>query len=233
MALGLGAVLVLFFLLATVIILPVTVATHEEAPEALAAQAISVAVWDGFMILVVYYIVRKSGGSWRSLGMRSPHPRPDGRPWSTRSFLGFIAGAYFTSITAVVIYNAAINALGLDDLLPSQQLPDAYFDHDWLVAMIGFSVVVAAPVAEEIFFRGFIFAGLRRRMPFVAAGLISGVLFSLAHTDPGLILPFTLVGLVLAFAYERTGSLYAAIGVHFIFNALSFLALLLVPGARN
>ena len=141
--------------------------------------------------------------------------------------------AYIASMAIVVSYSEIISALGLDALKPSQQLSDPFFKHDWLIAMIGFSVVMTAPVAEEIFFRGFLFAGLRKRLPFVAAGLISGAVFSLAHADPGLILPFTLVGFILAFTYERTGSLYASMGVHFLFNAISFLALVFVPGARN
>ena len=99
--------------------------------------------------------------------------------------------------------------------------------------MIGVAVVGAAPFAEELFFRGFLYGGLRRRLSVLPAALLSGVLFAIAHLDPGLIVPFTLVGFVLAFTYERTGTLVAPIGVHFVFNLLSFLALLLVPDARG
>ena len=53
---------------------------------------------------------------------------------------------------------------------------------------------ITAPLAEEIFFRGFIFGGLRRYMNLATAGAISGFLFALAHGDPGLILPFWGIG---------------------------------------
>ena len=89
------------------------------------------------------------------------------------------------------------------------------------------------PFAEELFFRGFFFAGLRRRLGFILAAMFSGFVFSLAHADLGLILPFTGVGMVLAYSYERTGSLYAPIGIHVLFNLVSFLVLILVPEARN
>ncbi|HWO72064.1 MAG TPA: CPBP family intramembrane glutamic endopeptidase, partial [Dehalococcoidia bacterium] len=81
-------------------------------------------------------------------------------------------------------------------------------------------------------FRGFLYGGLRQRLAMPVAALASGGLFSLAHGDPGLVVPFTLVGAVLAYIYERTGTLLASIGTHFTFNALSFLILVLVPGAR-
>jgi len=233
LVIGSCGVLLLFFLLATAIILPVIAATDEDAPETLAAEAVTVALWDVSMVLIVYYLVRKVGGRWRNLGLRPPRPNADGRPRSIGSLFGFIGLTYIASIGVVIFYNVVINALGLDLLKPSEQLTDSFFEHDWLVPMIGFSVVIAAPVAEEIFFRGFLFAGLRRRMPFVAAGLLSGAVFSLAHFDPGLVLPFTLVGLILAFTYERTGSLYTSMGVHFLFNAISFLALVFAPGARG
>lgn len=230
---GFCGVLILFFLLAAVIILPVTAATDEESPETLAAQALAVALWDASMVMVVYYLIRKAGGRWRNLGLHSPRPRESGEPWTRGSLLGFICLAYIASIGVVIVYNVVVNALGLDLLKPSQQLTESFFEHNWLVPMIGFSVVIAAPVAEEIFFRGFLFAGLRRRMPFIVAGLLSGAVFSLAHFDLGLVLPFTLVGLILAYTYERTGSLYTSMGVHFIFNAISFLALVFVPGSRG
>ena len=233
LVIGFCAVLILFFLLAAAIVLPVTALTDEDAPETLAAEAVTVTLWDASMVLIVYRLVRKSGGLWRNLGLRAPRLRADGQTRSIGSFFGFVGLAYLASIGVVLVYNIVINALGLDFLKPNQQLTESFFEHNWLVPMIGFAVVIAAPVAEEIFFRGFLFAGLRRRLPFVVAGLLSGAVFSLAHFDPGLVLPFTLVGLILAFSYERTGSLYTSMGVHFMFNAISFLALVFFPEARN
>ena len=62
---------------------------------------------------------------------------------------------------------------------------------------------------------------------------VSGFVFSLAHQDVGLIIPFTLVGIVLAYTYEKTGTLFGSISVHFVFNLVSFALLLLVPDFRG
>ncbi|HLF77079.1 MAG TPA: type II CAAX endopeptidase family protein, partial [Dehalococcoidia bacterium] len=174
LVIGFVAVFVLFFIFATAIVYPVVEATQEDSTEALAAQAIAVATWDVSMVFIVYYLVRRRGAGWPNLGFRPPLPRLDGTPRTAAWLLGFVLLLYAASIMSVNAYGVLIDLLGLDELKPGQQLPDTFFDHDWLVAMIGVSVVVAAPIAEEVFFRGFLFGGLRRRLPFVAAGLISG-----------------------------------------------------------
>jgi membrane protease YdiL (CAAX protease family) len=69
-------------------------------------------------------------------------------------------------------------------------------------------------------------------MPFWAAALASGFIFSLAHGNVGLIIPFTLVGAILAYTYERSGTIFASMGVHFVFNTVSFTLILLFPELR-
>ena len=72
---------------------------------------------------------------------------------------------------------------------------------------------VIAPIAEEIFFRGVIYAGLRKRLPVVPALVLSSALFASAHMDSMRLLPFVL-GVVAALLMEFTGSLVPAILAH-------------------
>lgn len=60
------------------------------------------------------------------------------------------------------------------------------------------SVGVIAPFAEELLFRGVIFAGLAQRLPLYWAAAISGVIFGAAHLDPWSIVPLAVVGTGLA-----------------------------------
>lgn len=91
---------------------------------------------------------------------------------------------------------------------------------------VGFLIVGVAPITEEIFFRGFMFAGLRRKLPFVAAALISAGVWGLFHyTGPGawgVVAQLAVFGVILAWLYERTGSIWPTIGVHALNNALAF-----------
>ena len=87
--------------------------------------------------------------------------------------------------------------------------------------VIGLLVVlscVIAPVAEELFFRGVLFAAVRQRLSRGWAILASGAAFALIHTNPVGFLPIMLIGSLLAYLYERTGSLAAPIAVHILHN---------------
>jgi membrane protease YdiL (CAAX protease family) len=89
---------------------------------------------------------------------------------------------------------------------------------------LGVLVVGAAPISEELFFRGFFFGGLRGRLGFWGAALISAVLFGLVHLPSGVAQAPALAGfgIVLAWLYERTGSLGPPILMHMLQNAIAF-----------
>ena len=95
-------------------------------------------------------------------------------------------------------------------------------------------VVLLAPFVEETLFRGLVFGGLKDRSRLLAYAA-SCALFALLHVwqfavagrDPAyflLMLQYVIPGLVLAWAYEHAGTLWASIGLHAGVNALSALA---------
>jgi membrane protease YdiL (CAAX protease family) len=81
---------------------------------------------------------------------------------------------------------------------------------------------VIAPISEETFFRGFIFAGLRRDYPFGIAAGVSSLIFAVGHMVPGAILPLYVLGFLFAWLRERTGSIWPSIAMHMLNNALYF-----------
>jgi uncharacterized protein len=84
------------------------------------------------------------------------------------------------------------------------------------------AVIVAAPLGEELFFRGFLFGSLRTRLPFLPAAAISGLVFGLFHVQPLLVAVMVFVGIALAFLYERRRSMAACIAAHAIFNLIGY-----------
>ena len=84
-------------------------------------------------------------------------------------------------------------------------------------------IVLGAAFAEEVFFRGFFFSGLRQRYSLWPAALISGVSFGIVHapTGPLAVIPLAVLGVALAWLYERTGSLWLCVIAHAINNALA------------
>ncbi len=92
-----------------------------------------------------------------------------------------------------------------------------------------FLIVIAAPVAEEIFFRGFMFAGIRSHGSFVVAALVSSGVWGLFHFTGEdswpVVLQLSLFGVILCAVYERTGSIRPAIALHMLNNAIAFAVL--------
>lgn len=90
--------------------------------------------------------------------------------------------------------------------------------------------------AEEVFFRGFLYAGLRERWGVGWAMLISSAIFAALHVLPSVMLPIFMMGVVFCWLYERTSSLWPAVALHATMNSLAFLGIYLVeryPGLTN
>jgi CAAX protease family protein len=87
-------------------------------------------------------------------------------------------------------------------------------------------VVVAAPLAEEVFFRGMLQRTLARRLPIWPAMLITSLLFGVSHFQALQLPALAAFGLVLSMLAHRTGRLGRSIWAHIGFNATTVVALL-------
>ncbi len=94
-----------------------------------------------------------------------------------------------------------------------------------LVALLVLPVIVA-PLSEELVFRGGVYRILLHHAPRWVALIVSGLLFALVHGYTFTLVPLTVLGIVLAYAYERTGRIAVPILVHALFNLTSVLNLL-------
>lgn len=89
--------------------------------------------------------------------------------------------------------------------------------HQWVaVAVAAAMLVLVAPVAEELIFRGLGFAAFGP-----VAVPVTSLLFAVAHGLPSLVVEVAVAGLVLAEIRRRTGSVLPGIGVHMAFNGLA------------
>lgn len=82
-----------------------------------------------------------------------------------------------------------------------------------------------APVAEEFLFRGYIYPILKKYSEPYAAAVLSGVFFGLVHGHVWVLIPLSIFGVILALAYEWSGSIWAPILGHTIFNSLTVLVI--------
>ncbi len=93
------------------------------------------------------------------------------------------------------------------------------------------SVVLMAPILEEILFRGILMKQLSRFMPSVLALFLSAALFGLAHWNLIQSTYAFLCGALMGFIYLRYRSIASSMLFHFGFNITSILLLLLIPEA--
>jgi uncharacterized protein len=155
------------------------------------------------------------------------------------SDFGFRRVSWRAGVTSVVA--AAVGYYGLTavystvfKLTGTDKLPTEFGVGRSTWALIGTAAFVCAiaPMAEEIFFRGFFFGSLRRlHVPFGArelgpwiAAVVTGILFGLAHFDsaqPEFLIPLGFLGFVLCLVRWRTGSLYPGMAFHSANNALA------------
>jgi membrane protease YdiL (CAAX protease family) len=96
------------------------------------------------------------------------------------------------------------------------------------VGLSGFALVfLIGPFLEELFFRGCLYRALRRRLNVLAAVLVSSFVFALMHGYFFLFFYVFLVGLSLAYLYEKTESLVAPLSFHMLNNLFVLVLFLL------
>src|SRR5207244_12722933 len=160
--------------------------------------------------LLACTLLRDALLSARNVGGGPASPGPLGLSRPRRSWIGLAAAAYLGYIVMALAYSSLVH--------PHQQdvTRDLGFGNGAFGAIAaGALIVVAAPFSEEVFFRGFIFGGLRHRLSFPVAGLISAAIFGLFHyTGPGslgVVPQLAFLGFALSWVYEETGSIYPTI----------------------
>jgi uncharacterized protein len=177
--------------------------------------------------LIISIRSRAPGSTWygalRVLGLRST------RFWPA---VGWVIFGLIVVYVVTIIYGVLIQTLHW----PLQTNGDALVQEARTMpftvigALIG--AVVIAPFCEEIFFRGFLFAGLLRGMTVLWATLISTTLFTIVHGDIGSAVPLFAIGLMLAMVRWRTGSIWPGMALHMLNNAIaSVLVIATILGA--
>lgn len=96
------------------------------------------------------------------------------------------------------------------------------------LAFLAIFVAVIGPVFEEIFFRGFAYRALRSRWGRWPSVLATAVLFSLLHASLSAFIPILGLGVLLACAFESSGSLIPSIVIHVCQNSAAVAGALLV-----
>jgi len=143
------------------------------------------------------------------------------REWPL-AFVIAIAGVAATWLVLIVLsltgYNDWLQGhIGED---PRQEVVKAFGDADdpLLLGLLCFTAVIVAPVTEEVLFRGYLYPASKRFIGRWAALLFTSLVFAVAHANAMALVPLILLAGLLTVAYELTGSLWAPVAIHMLFN---------------
>ena len=209
---GLGLVVVLAILILTLALL-----VRRLYPDQFLALALGLtALLEVGMLVAVWLFGIRDTGSWRSVGLRLTS--------GPFAYSLLPAAVLLISLLATSIYVLVVSWAGAEILQPIP--PMGLEKLEGPLRLVGALIVVGiGPFAEEVFFRGFVLAGLAVHLGVPRAIGISSLLFALAHLTPGVIVPIFIFGVLLAWLYLKTRSIVPGLVAHSAQNALAFLAL--------
>jgi membrane protease YdiL (CAAX protease family) len=126
------------------------------------------------------------------------------------AIFGYFIFSYFAS-----------NALGIET---PQSMIDIYNSTDYLLLLF-IAVVIAAPIFEELLFRGFIYKGLERSpIGIVGTIIITSILFTMIHSGQynlSILLILFPLAVIIGLSRYRSGGIYLPIYLHFVNNLYS------------
>ena len=174
----------------------------------------------GVVILVSVWLLGQHQGrmSLAMLGLR--HPTTS---WPVSLLLAGLALGL--SLGATALYAWLMTLLGAEVLVPPDVPREIILDGLGVVLTFE-ALAVWTPLTEEVFFRGFVMAGLVYRWGIVGAAIGSSLIFSIFHLHPGVLLPIFFTGLLLAVLYRTTGSLWPPVIAHAGQNAVALVAII-------
>jgi membrane protease YdiL (CAAX protease family) len=202
---------------------PVSLLLHVGPELTLGTFVVSALATDIPLLIFIYVRLIMPGAlTWTELGLK---PLPLGY---TLSF-GLTAG-----VLGLLVIGAIGGLLSQVGLATNQLEQFRFVLEEGPLALVVFLLVAAvvAPFVEELFFRGFLFGVYCRRQPVWLAYLVSSLLFTILHLEPGrmnasqmagLSVGIFLLALMLAWLYRHTGSLYPGMIAHAVNNAAAAL----------
>jgi membrane protease YdiL (CAAX protease family) len=193
-----------------------------------AGEMVTLFMQTAALVAVVMLFANRAGTSLRRIGLRKPARR--------QVLLAMSLGLGMIVVTVVV--DSIVETVG-GHILPHGLMHKLVDFTSALTAdalekgnpSVGFRLLfliaaaVVVPIGEEVFFRGFLYNALKARYTVRIAIVMSGLIFALIHVGPIAIVLIWPIGMILAYAYEKTGSLTVTILMHGTYNGVQIIAL--------
>jgi len=210
-------------------LLPAVMRWEIDRVEALLAESVPakfliILFVEVLTLWLLWLFVRSRKVTLKSIGLVRPEVRD-----ISYAIVGYVA--YFALFIAIsIVAKAAVPGL---DLNQEQEIGFSRGTSGGALWLVFASLVILPPVTEEIVMRGFLYTGLRNKLPKLAAAFITSVLFAAAHLQWGsgnallwvAALDTFVLSMILVYLRDKTGSLWSPILVHMFKNGLAFVLL--------
>jgi uncharacterized protein len=214
---GLLLVSLLFIFLVYVVAIVVQTIRGIATDRLITSESIEVGFYAVWLLAIYWCSVRRYGISWRSLGLRRV-------AWWWLIACPLCLSGMFIVIGGVQSGIEAIQGQPFVNPQVEMTTHGQTLTPTHLVLLL-LSNVLAAPIIEELFFRGMLYPLMRRATgPWIAVVLNAGI-FALAHGIPILIPTLFVTGVVFTLVRERTNSLLPGILIHALQNILFVLTI--------
>ncbi len=206
------------------LLFPLTLAILGLDPQAMDLRA------KALLVLVSYLLTATSSLAVLYFSLKPFFPLP--QTWFSlrgKNWLYWAIGGYLAAIPLVVIVSL-LNQLIFQGKGGSNPIILLALQSQDLIALTIFFVTasIAAPVFEELIFRGFLLPSLTRYFPVWLSILGSSLLFALAHLSLSEVLPLTTLGIALGFVYTRSRNILAPMLVHSLWNGGTLISLFIL-----
>jgi len=187
-------------------------------------------------VLASYVLMSVGTLSVLYFALRRFKPLPPGWfpvKWRGNWFLwGF--GGYLAAIPLVIGVSLINQAIWQGKGGSNPILPLALQGNDiWSFLIFSTTASIAAPIFEEIIFRGFLLPSLTRYLPAWGAIAASSLLFAIAHLSLSEVLPLTVLGMVLGVVYWRSQNLLASMLLHGLWNSGTLISLYILSSGST
>lgn len=174
------------------------------------------------MVIGLPWLIKKYRTSRQDLGLTSSGPT-----WI--DLLLVPAGLVVYMIISALLILFATHFLTFIDFTQVQDtgFSGLYEQYQYVLAFL--TLVVLAPVAEEILFRGYLFGKLRKHVPLWIAILITSLLFAIVHGAWNVGIDVFALSIILCLLRVVSKSLWPSIMLHMLKNFIAFYLLFINP----
>lgn len=174
-----------------------------------------------FIVIGLPWFIKKSRTTKEELGIQ--------RTPKLLDIVWVPAGAVVYLVLTAIVTSVAMSFLTFVNYDQEQNtgFTNIVQQHEYILAFL--MLVIVAPIAEELLFRGYLFGKLRKYAPLWISILITSLLFAIVHFAWNVGLDVFALSIVLCLLRVVSGSLWPSIMLHMLKNGIAFYFLFIDP----